>query len=970
MVGQSGIVAGHAYVLIEAVDRTGRVLQQVSQRLNRLGDQVAQLGMRLMALGATLGIPFIRSIRDARDYTDELMHLKAVLGVTDAQLKSTADLIRELGRTTSFTAAQIAATASELGRGGFSQPQIEGALESVLNLARAGRLDLAMAGRIMVQTMSVFSIEANKSSQIADKFFEAARNGVANVTEMAEAFTYVGQSASGLQISLDETLAVLAVMSNSMLTGSIAGTSLNNAFVNVTKNAEKFQEQFGFSPIDRMTGDILPLQTLILGISNAISKMGTGQAKKAIQEALNIRGARAAEAMVRQMQEIPKVLAKIKGSTGEAAEAAKIMDSDIGGSLRILWSAFNDLSIAVGEKLEPIFMTLRERFVPIINGVSEWVQKNGILIRQIALWVTGLVAAGASLMAVGLGLKFVAFALSPFITALKVSRAAIFLVIKPLELFHSYAVKPFLYLIRAGIYPLIKSVILLTYRFVWSTMTMTASMAVFTAKTIGQMILLTARALIMGTVFMVQLPAMFAKAFAAIFNTVLNIVTMVSLKLAQSIAYVAVHVLTMISTVTATIIGVLSSTIVTILGPIALFVAAAAVILPIFFAIRNAFRDAGTAAGEFFGDITNVLDWIYAKIVWLAGTMKKVFSSLWNPLVTFLRPILSTIWESVSIWSEAVIDYFREIPATFMSLFGDIPGWFNKRFSEMWTIVNDVFTAIKNRIMAGDIEGAMEILMAGIKGIWAIGIANIKEAWLQFTSFFKEAWIGAASSIKIVWRNTQNSLSKMILDWAAGNKVANWFMKLVSGVDIQKEIERNAALNSQLGTTGGGLEEAKRGLDEDARKDIEAIERSAAEDRARMEREKAELLAQYDEDRAEALAKMNEAIKKVEDQAKQEEERKKRKKKEQEDIGDKRTRDLALAMGAGMGAGQKASVPGVAMKYTAEAAKQAYENQWRNSTLNALLAIQQNTAAQNEKMRDLVESGIITGVVGAATGLL
>ena len=63
--------------------------------------------------------------------------VKAVTGSTQKQFAALTDQAKLLGRTTSFTATQVAEGMTSLGRAGFKPEEIQAAIPAVLNLARA-----------------------------------------------------------------------------------------------------------------------------------------------------------------------------------------------------------------------------------------------------------------------------------------------------------------------------------------------------------------------------------------------------------------------------------------------------------------------------------------------------------------------------------------------------------------------------------------------------------------------------------------------------------------------------------------------------------------------------------------------------------------------------------------------------------------------------------------------------------------
>ena len=101
-------------------------------------------------------------------FDDQMRLAQAVTSATTAQMKEMTDQAKELGRTTSYTAAQVAAGMVSLGRMGFSPDEISKSIAPIMHLAKVTGTDLAEAADIAANTLRIFEKNASDMTNVVD----------------------------------------------------------------------------------------------------------------------------------------------------------------------------------------------------------------------------------------------------------------------------------------------------------------------------------------------------------------------------------------------------------------------------------------------------------------------------------------------------------------------------------------------------------------------------------------------------------------------------------------------------------------------------------------------------------------------------------------------------------------------------------------------------------------------------------
>ncbi len=736
------VIAGAAYILIRAKDETGKVLAEVNkkvatigQKLQSVGSNFQQAGLQLAGASLMMGNAMYIGVREAQKFQDAMLAVQAVLNVTTEQIKPLEKKVRELGSTTSYTSEEVALAAEELARGGFSLEQVYESLDDVINLARAGQVTMAEAAMYMVRSMMAFNISAQEAARVSNALFVASSAGTTTVQELGSALSFSAGSAADLGMSLEEAVATLAIFSNNMLTGTKGGTSLNNLLIEMTKNASKVREIFGIEMFEN--GEARNMLVVFKELRAALGKMTAEERVPVLMNLFNIRGSRAAQAL-KQMDMIEAVMERLRKGEITAADAAKLMDSGIGGSIRRIIASLNNLAITFGLAFEGIFQSLEDRLIPLLNGLGVWFKKNAHLAKSLAIAFGAVVGTAGGLLALGAALKVFGLALTAI----------------------------------SGI--------------------------------------------------------------------------------ATVIATIASPFLTVVAAVGATIAGL-------------------------------------RLLSKIPGDVGNA---------------------------------------------------FRSLTDTMFATFGSITEIFGKAFD-----------AIKDRIMAGDVEGAMNVLLVSLNQMFNMSILGLKTAWLEFTFYLEKLWIDITTTVEKLWFNVTTKIAQGILSLVEQFDILNSLFEMYSGVDYQAEIARAQRLGNDPNAALGTLDQQNQQRQQDLDSRQTDAQRALADEIAKMR-------DQYADERKALLGAVDQSINMSKLPAPNETPPGTPKPYSWEQtIGGEILRPaLATAMPTGLEMG------------STDAAKAAFDN--RKATLDAAQKTAHATREMANDMRTMVKKGgqfVITGVESSTT---
>lgn len=422
---RADIMAGRAYVsLYTKQDAFTRGLQSARADLNKFGSDMMAVGAKMVAMTAVIATPIAFAVKTFSDFDDAMRAVGAVSQSTADQLKSMTDVAKNLGATTSFTALQVAQLMTELGRAGFKPDQVNAMTGAVLDLARATGTDATLASGIMAASIRQFGLEATDAARVADVLTMGANATFNSVESLGEALKYAGPVAKNLGMSLEETVAILGTLGNVGIQGSEAGTALRRLGVISAATGEKLKSIFDISNVDA-AGQLKPLVQIMDEIGKKIKDLPVAERVAKMNEAFGLLGITASSVLSETAMSTVELANSLKTAEGTAAKTAKSMDSGLGGAFRIIISAAEGLSIAIGQALSGSIKSVTETITGLIGQATTWVGANQGVIVSFAAITIAVGAAGVTMISLGLAAKLVAVGMGVLGAAITVVKIGI-----------------------------------------------------------------------------------------------------------------------------------------------------------------------------------------------------------------------------------------------------------------------------------------------------------------------------------------------------------------------------------------------------------------------------------------------------------------------------------------------------------------------------------------------------------------
>lgn len=338
-------------VLANMAVRIAANTAQFNQAINQTNSRLAGFEKGVTRLAQTLGITFStyqiynwgrQAIETIARFERQMGTVRAITGATGETFKKLEQNALELGRTTEYTASQIAELQVEYGRLGFTTNEILKATKSTIDLATATGENLARSAEIAGSTLRAFSLDAEEMGRVTDVIASSLNKSALALDTFADGMKYVAPVARATGATIEETSALLSVLADAGIKGSQAGTSLRRIF------------------------------TLLTDLGQPLSKRLDELAKKGItlaaaNDEVGLYAQTALLVLTNQKRRVDELTEAFNKANGETERMANIIRDDLIGDFDRLKSATEGVTLATKGGLNPALREITQELTNIVN---------------------------------------------------------------------------------------------------------------------------------------------------------------------------------------------------------------------------------------------------------------------------------------------------------------------------------------------------------------------------------------------------------------------------------------------------------------------------------------------------------------------------------------------------------------------------------------------------------------------------
>lgn len=366
----SGVAADAADRTERATRRFGASARKAAKDTRALGAAATSAGSQIKGmlktlLGLELARRAVRGLLSTFLGFRKAMNLvRAITNATDADFKRLKATALELGRTTQFTATAAAEAMAFLARTGLDVNETIAVLPATLNLAAATAVDLGTAADISTNILMAMGLQISELEGVIDVLAFTTNRSNVNIFELSEAMKLVAPIASDAGVSVQRLSAMIGILGDAGIKGTLAGTALRKSILQIQTGAGTAGEVLAGLGIQ-----VEDAEGKFVGLDEVLRAVEGGLVSDAeLFKVFGLRAISAAKVLAgRGVRDIDKFEAAIDRAGGTAERMAGQQMAGLVGATKLLTSETQASAIMWGDSLEPALIRGAQALGLVVN---------------------------------------------------------------------------------------------------------------------------------------------------------------------------------------------------------------------------------------------------------------------------------------------------------------------------------------------------------------------------------------------------------------------------------------------------------------------------------------------------------------------------------------------------------------------------------------------------------------------------
>lgn len=282
--------------MIAAIGNAGENIKKVGAGATAAGQALAPVSAAAAGIGTA-------GVKAASDFDAAMSQVAATMGKPKAEIEALAELAKEQGEVTAFSATQAAEALNYLALAGYSEEQMAASLPSVLRLAAAGNMELAYASDLVTDSMSALGMSTSELDGFIDQMAKTASSSNTSVAQLGEAILVTGGQAKLCNLNTEELNTALGVLANNGIKGSEGGTALRNTLKNLYTPTEKAATTLARLGVETVNSDgsLRDIRAVLTDLGAVLNDMTAGDKVEKMAEIFDTRTIAPASALLKSV---------------------------------------------------------------------------------------------------------------------------------------------------------------------------------------------------------------------------------------------------------------------------------------------------------------------------------------------------------------------------------------------------------------------------------------------------------------------------------------------------------------------------------------------------------------------------------------------------------------------------------------------------------------------------------------------
>ena len=366
----------------KAKSSLGELKNLVGGAVGKIKNAFSGVNGVLASVGAGIGTATVvgvlkSSVQSYADLEDQVRRNRAIMSATAEQEKQLMQQTRDLGRSTKFTAQEVAEAQMYQAMAGMKTNEVLEMTPKLLKMSIAAGSDFAQTSDIVTDNLSAFGMSISEVDRLMDVMVATSNNANTNVQMLGEAYKYVAASSRNFE-SFENVNILLGVLADNGIKSGQAGRNLAAIYrrlANPSKQVANALTDLNIQLYDQQ-GKFKGLKTISDELKKATANLTQEERNRYLAVIAGGEGMKVLASIMGTTEEnYNKVANGVRNAKGATDKFADEMSNTTSNKIAQFKSTLDDLKISIGEAFAPIATKWMEDFM---KKVDEW-RNNGAL---------------------------------------------------------------------------------------------------------------------------------------------------------------------------------------------------------------------------------------------------------------------------------------------------------------------------------------------------------------------------------------------------------------------------------------------------------------------------------------------------------------------------------------------------------------------------------------------------------------
>lgn len=432
------------YMTEEALNHLGDTLDETSQHLEDFGEEAEDAGDEAEDFGersqdaveglnqllATVGIvaaltaithAFIECSKSAAEFETNVAMVSTVADTTALSTSELSAQISELSMDTARNVNELADASYNAISAGIATEDAVATVGEATKLATAGFTSSSSALSVLTTALNAYGLEASEVTNISDSLVTSQNLGVLTIDQMANSMGKAISTASAYSVDLYNLEAGYISLTKAGISVEESTTYISSMFNELgsasSKVATVITEETGMS-----FGQLMNAGYSLADVLDIVYESADRDAEAMMNLWGSAEAGKAANAIINQgLDTFNTNLEKLGNAAGTTQAAYEAMTNTAAYSTERMGNSFHNLSIAIGDDLNPAVSKIQNGIADMVDRFTEWVNKYPA-ISAVLVGVT----VGIGAVTVGIGALTAGFAVYSTVTKIATAVTATF----------------------------------------------------------------------------------------------------------------------------------------------------------------------------------------------------------------------------------------------------------------------------------------------------------------------------------------------------------------------------------------------------------------------------------------------------------------------------------------------------------------------------------------------------------------